>query len=180
MAEYVTYFKAPWSPLLSVITVFTIVLLTVCFIGSPFIIFVEGGRQALLPIVLSWTVTIGFLVWVFRTQFIQNYVLSGDRLIIERFGSNTEFSLTNLESVQEDPTAMDWIYAMPNGGLFAFAGKKCRNRKLGVFEVYATDKKRSVVLRFPNHVLVVTPDDPAVFIEAIKSRTSLHEKSKDD
>ncbi len=74
MAESATRFRAPWSTLLSLITVFTVVL----FIGWPFVLLVDGGRQALLPAFLIWVVTIGGLVWAFRTQFIRNYVLSGE------------------------------------------------------------------------------------------------------
>lgn len=134
----------------------------------------------MLPALLIWIVTFGFLVWAFRTQFIRNYMLSGDRLIVERFGSDTEFPLGKLKSVEKDPAALKGIYAMPNGGLFVFSGKKCRNRKLGIFETYATDKKRSVVLRFPNHVLVVTPENPTAFVKAVEACTAVHRRQSDD
>ena len=108
------------------------------------------------------------------------YVLSENRLIVERFGSDTKFALGSLETVWEDPTAMNGIYVMTNGGLFAFSGKNCRNKKLGVFEAYATDKKRSVVLRFPNDILVVTPEDPTAFVKAVKAGMTVHRKSSDN
>ena len=174
-AEFVKRFKAPWSVLLSLITAFTVVL----FIGWPFVLFVDGGRQVLFAALLIWGITIGFLVWVFRTQFIRNYVLSGDRLIVERFGPDTDFALESLESVRKDPAAMKGIYTITNGGLFAFSGKKCRNRKLGVFEAYATDKKRSVVLRFPNRILVVTPEAPEAFVMAVNGRITFHRRGND-
>ncbi len=169
MAEATTRFMAPWSALLSLITTFTVVL----FMGWPIVLLIDEGRQAMFPAALIWVLTVGFLVWAFRAQSIRSYVLSGNRLIVERFGSDTEFALERMESVQVDPAAMKGIYVMTNGGLFAFSGKKCRNSKLGVFEAYATDRKHSVVLRFPNHVLVVTPEDPAAFVEAVNRRENL-------
>ncbi len=162
------------------ITGFTLALFMVLFIALPLILLVDGGHQALLPVSTVWVVTIGFFIWAFRTQFIRNYVLSENRLIVERFGLDTKFALGSLETVWEDPTAMNGIYVMTNGGLFAFSGKNCRNKKLGVFEAYATDKKRSVVLRFPNHVLVVTPEDPTAFVKAVKAGMTVHRKSSDN
>ena len=180
MAETATRFRAPWSPLLTLITGFTLALFMVLFIALPLILLVDGGHQALLPVSMVWVVTIGFFIWAFRTQFIRNYVLSENRLIVERFGSDTKFALGSLETVWEDPTAMNGIYVMTNGGLFAFSGKNCRNKKLGVFEAYATHKKRSVVLRFPNHILVVTPEDPTAFVKAVKAGMTVHRKSSDN
>lgn len=47
-------------------------------------------------------------------------------------------------------------------------------------EAYATDKKRSVVLRFPNDILVVTPEDPTAFVKAVKAGMTVHRKSSDN
>lgn len=159
-------FNAPWSIQLGLITAFTILL----FLSFPIIILIESESQVLQPVTLILLTEFVFFLWIFRTQFIRGYFLSYDKLIINRFGANTEFRLDRLQSVEHDLTAMNWIYAMVNGGLFAFAGKMCRNKNLGTFEAYATDKKRSVVLRFPKHILVVTPDNPAAFVQAIKKR----------
>ena len=69
---------------------------------------------------------------------------------------------------------MKWIYAMTNGGLFAFSGLKCRNRRLGVFDAYATSHKRAVVLRYSDRIVVVTPDNPAAFVDSIQARIAVH------
>ena len=37
------------------------------------------------------------------------------------------------------------------------------------YEAYATDPRRSVVLRFADRVVVVTPDDPSAFVEAVNA-----------
>ena len=68
---------------------------------------------------------------------------------------------------------MRWTYVMPNGGLFSFGGQGCKNRRLGRFEAYATDPGRSVVLRFPGRVVVVTPDEPDAFVDAVKATRCL-------
>ena len=68
---------------------------------------------------------------------------------------------------------MKRIYAMTNGGLFA-SGKRCRNRRLGVFDAYATNHKRCVVLRYSDRIVVVTPDAPTAFVEAIRDQVAVY------
>jgi len=69
--ESTTRFRARWSVLLIAITAFTVGL----FIGWAFVLFIDRSRQALLPASSIWVVTIGFLLWAFRTQFVRYYVL---------------------------------------------------------------------------------------------------------
>ena len=69
---------------------------------------------------------------------------------------------------------MSRTWAMPNGGLFSFGGQGCKNKRLGRFEAYATDPGRSVVLRFPGRVVVVTPDEPNAFVDTIDAARGLY------
>ncbi|VGO17923.1 hypothetical protein PDESU_06525 [Pontiella desulfatans] len=58
-----------------------------------------------------------------------------------------------------------------NGGLFSFTGLY-RNKKLGNYRVFVNDLNRAVVLRFSKRTTVVTPDDPAAFVERVKQGCS--------
>ena len=54
-----------------------------------------------------------------------------------------------------------------NGGLFAFTGKY-RNRKLGIYNAYATALRLAVVIKLGDKkTLVVTPEKPEQFIESL-------------
>ncbi|MBK5099204.1 MAG: hypothetical protein JJE01_15605, partial [Gemmatimonadetes bacterium] len=52
------------------------------------------------------------------------------------------------------------------GGAFAFAGK-FRNATLGSYRAYVTDPSFCVVLDLGSETVVVTPDSPVRFVEAV-------------
>lgn len=125
-----------------------------------------GPRVALAA--LPAAIVMGCLVFMVR-----GYVVTDRELIIQRLGWANRWSLARLESVTVDPQAMRYSLRLwGNGGLFAFCGW-FRNKKLGLYRAFATDPKRSVVLRFGSQTIVVTPDDPNAFVRAIQARCSL-------
>ena len=104
---------------------------------------------------------------------IRGFVLSGDSLLIQRLGWQSKLDLTELVSADADPEAMDKsLRTWGNGGLFCFCGR-FRNTKLGAYRAYATDPKRSVVLKFNDRTVVVTPDRPDGFVASISERIAL-------
>jgi hypothetical protein len=101
---------------------------------------------------------------------IRGYRLEGRQLLVDRLLWSTRVPLDGLDAAEIVPDAMRRsVRLFGNGGLFAFAGW-FRNRRLGTYRAFATDPSRSVVLRFPNRRVVVTPDDPQGFAEALESR----------
>lgn len=117
---------------------------------------------AVLPLVL----VVGCLPFMVR-----GYVLTETELVIERLGWTTRWLLANLNSAEVDPDALKRsIRLCGNGGLLSFTGW-FRNKKLGVYRLFATDPKRSVVLKFRSRTLVITPDQPAEFVaEALRRK----------
>jgi len=98
---------------------------------------------------------------------VRGYVVTGDAVVVERLGWKSRIDLGDLVSAEADPEAMDRsLRLFGNGGLFCFAGL-FRNRKLGSYRAFATDPSRSVVLRFAERTVVVTPEDPAAFVARI-------------
>lgn len=98
---------------------------------------------------------------------VRGYTLTDRELIIHRLGWSSHFDLASLISASSDPSAMNGsIRLFGNGGLFAFCGW-FRNKKLGNYRVFATDPQRSVVLRFTDRIVVVTPDAPEKFAAEI-------------
>jgi hypothetical protein len=101
------------------------------------------------------------------------YRLTADELLILRRHRQNHFPLAGLRSVEVDPTAMEWsIKILGNDGLGAITGR-FRNRKLGAYRAFVTDRARAVVLRWPDRCLVVSPDRPEEFAALIGARTGL-------
>jgi hypothetical protein len=83
-------------------------------------------------------------------------VLTADTLLIQRLFWNSKIDISGLLSAEADTDAMNRsIRTFGNGGMFCFAGA-FNNKKLGSYRAFATDPKRSVVLRFPKRTIVVT------------------------
>lgn len=98
---------------------------------------------------------------------VRGYTLDGRKLIIHRMGWATRIDLTSLVSAAYQPSALkSSIRLFGNGGFFAFSGLY-RNRTLGNYRMFATDLRRSVILRFPDSVIVVTPAAPETFVVEI-------------
>ncbi len=102
---------------------------------------------------------------------VRGYRLDGRQLQVDRLLWTTQIPLDGLCAAEVVPDAMRRsIRLCGNGGLFAFTGWY-RNRRLGIYRVLATDPAHSVVLRFRNRRIVVTPDDPERFAAALGSRS---------
>ena len=165
-------FGAPWGTRLKAMTALaTSILVGVALIGlvsGP----VEGTVWTLTMIVVPLAVLVAAAFFLIR-----GYVLTPAALYVERLGWRSKIDLAELDSAEEDPSAMvRSIRTFGNGGLFCFAGA-FRNRRLGPYRAFATDPGRSVVLRFPGRTVVVTPDRPADFVERMAQLRGVRQAS---
>ena len=104
---------------------------------------------------------------------IRGYSVRGRRLVIHRLMWDTEFPLDRLKEASAMPGAMKRsIRLMGNGGLFSFTGLYS-NRSLGRYRAFATDFDRTVVLKLSDRTLVVSPDAPEEFVQAVKAAVDL-------
>lgn len=162
-------FNAPWGIWLKLITALSIFILA----GIPLIGIFSGPRDN-IPWILSMIVMPLFILVIAAFFTIRGYVLSRDMLLVQRLGWNSKLNLTDLISAEAYPEAMSRsIRTFGNGGMFCFAGA-FRNKKLGSYRAFATDPKRSVVLKFSNRTVVVTPDKPEEFVAKITELRELH------
>ena len=162
MRETVRY-SAPWGGALWGMTALAVgTVLMVVTIGLT-----TGPRE--MPLWTSAMVVMPLGLLVSAAPFmVRGYEVSPDHLDILRPGWRVSLDLTRLLSVEADPDAMKGsIRLFGNGGLFCFAGL-FRNRKLGNYRAFATAPKRAVVLKFEGRTVVVTPDDPEGFAEAVR------------
>jgi len=103
---------------------------------------------------------------------VQSYVITDQKIIITRPFSilNKEIFLSEIESVSI-PNKADFnstIRTFGNGGLFGYYGW-FRNKKLGSFRMYATNKTNRVliILKDNKGKIVISPDD-AGMADALK------------
>jgi len=150
-------FGAPWGRLLMGMSGGVVAL----FVWVLFMSGKTGPALVLFPLILL--LALPFMV--------RGYVVTEKELVIKRPGWTTRFALEELKSAVVDPDAMKRsIRLCGNGPLFSFTGLY-RNKKLGRYRVFVNDLNRVVVLRFAKRTIVVSPDDPEIFVEAIKDQT---------
>jgi len=100
---------------------------------------------------------------------VQGYAVRDGQLLVHRLGWATRFDLADLRRVEIAPGVMRGsLMTFGNGGLFGFVGH-FRNDDLGAYRAYATKKENAVVLRLNGRPVVVTPDEPAAFVDAVEA-----------
>ncbi|WP_317109455.1 PH domain-containing protein [Chroococcidiopsis sp. SAG 2025] len=159
-------FNAPWDKSLIFSTIlFSAILLGIALIG------VLVGEERSNFLWLLAMVVLPLVILIASALFgVRGYKLTNNALYIQRFGWNSRIPLTQLIDAESNPHAMDnSLRTWGNGGLFGITGW-FRNDRLGSYQAYATDPLRSVVLRFPQRTIVLTPDNPEQFVRAVLAR----------
>ena len=154
-------YAARWGKKLTLITTFTISLLVVIALS-----------------VSSPLVTLGLVGTLLGCAAfgVYGYSIVDQALLIHRMGWSTRIDLTELKSAEHNPSALKGsIRTLGNGGLFAFVGRFW-SKALGKHRVYATRGEDSVVLRFPNGTLVVTPEDSGDFVAQLSTILDPHDR----
>jgi hypothetical protein len=99
---------------------------------------------------------------------VRGYTVRPGMLLVHRLGWATHLPLNGLASAEAEPNAtVRSIRVFGTGGAFAFVGK-FRNATLGSYRAYVTDPDYCVVLDFGSETVVVTPDSPVRFVEAVR------------
>lgn len=163
-----TVFRAPWGTLLKSMTALGIVILvTICLIG------ISSGPRGNTGWMLGMIAMPLFILMLSVFFIIRGYVLRHDALLVQRLGWNSKLYLEDLISAEVDPEAMsESRRTFGNGGMFCIAGA-FKNKKLGAYRAFATDPRRSVVLKFPNRTVVVTPGNPDQFVTRLEEIRNL-------
>jgi transcriptional regulator with XRE-family HTH domain len=98
---------------------------------------------------------------------VQGYAIEGKTLIVKRLLWKTRIPFEGLTGVEALEGAMRHsLRLFGNGGLFAYTGY-FRNTTIGGYKAYVTDLNRTVVLRFGEKTIVVSPDSPDAFVRAV-------------
>ena len=162
---------APWSTKVKAASAFSVIVLVGLGLGLPYALsdashppFAEGVRSLLrlLPFVVIGSAAL-FVV--------RGYELEGRDLVVQRLLWATRVPIDGLHSAWRDADAMSGsIRIFGNGGLFSITGI-FRNRKLGTYRAFVTDRRLSVVLRTrANKSIVVSPERPEAFLATLRTR----------
>ena len=120
------YYKAPWCPLLAIMST----LLTALCLGRAFAEFRHGGAE-------SWT---GWLLvaLVVGCAFltIRGYTITPDAILVHRLVWDTRLPLAGLQSARFEPSPWRGI-RIGNGGFFSFTGYRYIPGH-GFYRVFAT------------------------------------------
>jgi hypothetical protein len=119
-----------------------------------------------VPRATTFALVAGVLV-VSAAFMVRSLEVAGNQLVINRLGWSKRIDLTSLKGATVAPEAMSGsLRIFGIGGLFSYVGL-FRNGRLGWYHAYATDPGRAVVLKFVDTTVVVTPEDPQGFVEAV-------------
>ena len=145
------HFRAPWSSKLKGLTAAIVAILAVAAYAAK-----GWASMVMLGIVL-----------IAAAFAIRGYSVVEGRLLILRLGWATKYDLARLSRVEISPGAtMGSVRTMGIGGLFGFVGHY-HNAILGSYKAYATNEFNTAVMVFGTETIVVTPDDPQEFVEAV-------------
>ena len=153
---------APWSPLLKLTSVGTTLLLAGLGGWLAHVVPLYGASHpaALVAMVLAPAILLGALLFV-----VNGYAIHDRELRIRRLLWQTSIDLSGLRSANPDALLLRGSLRIAgNGGVFSFSGYFW-NRRIGRYRAFVTDWKRAVVLQLPRQIIVVSPSDPAAFVQ---------------
>jgi len=159
--------KTHAAPVSTVVLVISVVATLIC-LGAGAIVYMQAdGDIRMRPLLALLPVLVLVVAAIFS---VRGYVITADELLIRRLLWSTRLRRAELESATADREALRGsIRLFGNGGLYSFTGL-FRSRALGRYHAYVTDPARTVILRFKNRTIVVSPENPEAFVRDITAR----------
>ena len=155
-------YQAPWSRSLIVVSCLLVALSIANAVAWP--LFYEGGPRGMVLLV-QWTLPA--IVLACLPFMIRGYVITEDAILIRRLFWTTRLDRAGLKSAVVIPKAMSKsLRVCGNGGGFSFTGWYW-SKPLGFYRAFVTDLNRTVVLRFENRTVVVSPGEPDDFVKEL-------------
>jgi len=146
-------YKAPWGKTLCWMSAFTVVIISAVVV------------PLLLKNPVGWLVAL--ILPAAALFIVRSYAIEPNVLAIRRLLWTTRLPLAGLQSAEVSPNVMRGsLRLFGNGGMFSITGL-FRNRALGNYRAFVTDLTKTVVLRFPNRTVVISPENPERFVADI-------------
>lgn len=153
------HYKAHWGTSLVVMSsLFTISCLCIAFAAF------KHGVTSFWVWLLLLVIVGGHALFTVR-----GYTVTPDVILVHRLLWATRLPRVGLQSAQFEPDAMRWsIRTFGIGGFFSFSGFY-RNKLLGAYRAFVTDRHQTVVLRYSGRTVVVSPSSPEEFAHELAS-----------
>lgn len=111
----------------------------------------------------------GGLVVLYLARAVWGYSVQDGAVVVHRLAWTTRFDLESLQDVEVDPDVLaNSSHIWGSGGFFALTGRY-RHSRLGRVRVYASSSTNGVVLYLADGPVVLTPDDPDAFVDAVEA-----------
>lgn len=159
-------FKASLDKLAKVVTIAVTILFTSIIIGQ--LVLIPDSVQYTSFITVFILLLIYLIVFLFRPIC---YNITDESLVIHRPLTDIKIDLKDIKNVELlDKERLKWtIRTFGVGGLFGYWGRFA-NSKIGVMTWYATRRDKAVLITtFNNKKIVLTPDEPELFVSNIIS-----------
>ena len=153
-------FRAPWDFLLITVTTLIVGLL----LGLNYLFL----NHSLIPTIITWGIILSCAAFG-----VYGYSIQNGKLRILCLGWSKDIRLSDIKNVEFKPNAgMGSIRIAGIGGLFGYVGH-FKNRILH-YKAYATHRRKMVViLTNKNEQIVITPDDPVLFVKALREEAGI-------
>lgn len=160
---------APWATCVKV----TSWIATVVLGGATYALLKAIPRGTQVPFAETFGTFMAFLpllVALIAALFVVTaYDVEGTELRVRRLLWSTRVPLAGLVRAWHDPEAMKRsIRLFGNGGLYSVTGL-FQNQSLGRYRAFVTDPTRAVVLELPKRPVVISPADPAAFLQLLST-----------
>ncbi len=159
-------FKTSLDKLAMVITIGITILFAFIIIGQ-YVIITDGDKK----IPFYTTVTLLLIYFIAFAFWPKNYILTKDKLVINRPLFNANINRSDIKSVEQiGKDKLRFAFRMFGvGGLFGYNGKFV-NSTLGSMTWYATRRDKAVLITtLENRKIVVTPDNPEELVANLNS-----------
>ncbi len=155
-------FAAPWSRSLKITSLVSALLCLTFGLGLPFLPWLRHPAVAWT----GWLVLA--LVPVCPLFIVRGYAITPDAILVRRPCWSTRLPRTGLVSATSTPNAMTHsLRTCGNGGFFSHTGWYW-SQSLGSHRAFVTDPAQTVVLRYADRTIIVSPDDPEAFAHALQ------------
>ncbi len=158
-------FAAPWDRSLRIATVLSLVVVAVAVaVFSALAVSLPGGIPRALGLALGGVFALTFGIAFALSP--RGYAIEAGRLRIERPLRAIEIPLASIRAAGAlpDDAFRGVVRVAGSGGLFGYYGRFW-SRRLGAFRLYATRRKRLVVVDTAADRFVLSPEPPDRFLE---------------
>ena len=158
-------YTAPWARSLILESLF---FGGICIVASVWLLWQDRWAP-------QWLAVVPIIIICASALFlIRGYSVTSKAILIHRLLWTTRVSLEGLQKADFLPNITKRsIRIFGIGGMFSFSG--CfRNQTLGKYNAFVTDPARTVVLRFPQKTVVLSPSSPENFLNSITRLVGTH------